>query len=168
VLRVHPLAEDDARDLIRSPIEDFPVRYEEEAVERILTATGRQPFLIQATCRYLVNLLNHEQRHHVGLTDVEQALASCLESCAFYFEELWRGKDADDAQRTVLTVLAEHSGGPVSEATLTRRVGKRELYPALQRLLRRDILEHVDGGYEFLVKLAADWVRSEHRGYGET
>ena len=35
-------------------------KYESEAVERILLASGHQPYLIQATCRDLVNNPNDE------------------------------------------------------------------------------------------------------------
>jgi len=45
VLKIGNLKEDEARELIVAPIEDFPLEYEPAAVERILAVTGCQPFL---------------------------------------------------------------------------------------------------------------------------
>ncbi len=86
-LRVRPLEEKEARELITAPVPDFPLKYAPEAVKRILTASGCQPYLIQATCRDLVDKLNEEQRLCAGVADVERAFESCLQTAQVYFVE---------------------------------------------------------------------------------
>jgi len=160
LLRVGYLEEDEARELIEKPIPDFPLRYEEIAVERILRATRGQPFLVQATCQHLVDLVNRERRQHATLADVEVALQAIVTADdTLYWRELWAGRDSDDAQRAVLLNLARHSDGAVDEATLAGQVGQETLEKALPRLLHRDILEKTDGGYRFQVELMRLWVQ---------
>jgi hypothetical protein len=77
-LRIGPLEEKDARELIESPIENFPLTYAAGAVDDLSVATACQPFLIQATCRDLVNHISHERRHEATRADVAWALDSCL------------------------------------------------------------------------------------------
>ena len=47
VVRISYLLEHEARKLIEHPIEDFKLRYEADAVERILQLTRCHPFLVQ-------------------------------------------------------------------------------------------------------------------------
>ncbi|MFQ6014916.1 MAG: ATP-binding protein, partial [Anaerolineae bacterium] len=161
VLRVGPLEEGEARELIVEPKEDFPLRYEEEAVERIITATGRQPYLIQATCRDLVNHLNEDRRLQATVRDVEWALESCMVSGAGYFQELWAGRDSDETQQAVLLAVAKDTEGALSDSTLARRIGRQGLPAALRRLVHREILERSNGVYRFRVELIRRWVQKE-------
>jgi len=161
VLRVGPLEGAAARELIVRPIPDFPLGYEEEAVARIIAATGCQPYLIQATCRDLVNYLNQQRRRHVTLADAEWALSSCLTSGVAYFQELWAGRDTDDTQRAVLLSIARSRGGMLSEEALARHVSYPGLRDALRRLQHRQILMPVDGQYCFQAELVRRWVQQQ-------
>lgn len=155
-LRLGPLAEPDARELITAPVPDFPLQYEPEAVEMILQATGRQPYLIQATCRDLVNHLNEERRLSATRADVEAAFDSALQTGAVYFNELWTSADTDDAQRAALRLLAQNDW--LSESDLTRRAQLSSLTP-LKKLIGRDLIEQVDGGYRLRAGLVGRWIR---------
>jgi hypothetical protein len=106
VLRIGNLKEDEARELIVQPIENFPLEYEPAAVDRMIAVTGCQPYLVQATCRDLVNMLNEQNRTRATLADAERALDSVLTTGALYFQELWGGRDTDDTQRAILRALA--------------------------------------------------------------
>ncbi|MCI0477877.1 MAG: hypothetical protein L0Y55_16670, partial [Anaerolineales bacterium] len=106
VLKIENLKEDEARELIVQPIDNFPLEYEPAAVERILAVTGCQPFLVQATCRDLVNALNEQNRTRATLADADRALDSVLTTGALYFQDLWGGRDSDDAQRAVMRAIA--------------------------------------------------------------
>jgi hypothetical protein len=155
-LRLGPLAEPDARELITAPVPNFPLQYELEAVEMILQATGRQPYLIQATCRDLVNYLNEERRLSATRADVEAAFDSALQTGAVYFNELWTSADTDDAQRAALRLLAHDDW--LNEADLTRRAQLSSLTP-LKKLIGRDLIENVDGGYKLRAGLVRRWIR---------
>ncbi|MEW5717363.1 MAG: hypothetical protein AB1817_01930, partial [Chloroflexota bacterium] len=133
VLKIENLKEDEARELIVQPIENFPLEYEPAAVERILAVTGCQPFLVQATCRDLVNALNEQNRTRATLADADRALDSVLTTGVAYFQDLWGGRDSDDAQRAVMRAVATKQdpkglGDPSG------------LNAALRKLVHRDIL----------------------------
>jgi len=155
-LRIGPLSEPEARELITAPVPDFPLQYEPEAVEMILIATGLQPYLIQATCRDLVNHLNELNRRDATRTDVESAFDSALQTGAVYFNELWTSADTDDAQRAILRLLAQTD--MLSEDDLTRRAQLSSLTP-LKKLIGRDLIEQIDGGYKLRAGLVGRWVR---------
>ncbi|MCS7286744.1 MAG: hypothetical protein NZ653_06405 [Anaerolineae bacterium] len=55
------LREEDARALIRRPVQDFPDIYEDEAVEAIVRLTRGQPYLVQLTGYELVEHLNRRR-----------------------------------------------------------------------------------------------------------
>ncbi|MFQ5855075.1 MAG: Fic family protein [Anaerolineae bacterium] len=78
LLHVSYLEEDEARELVEEPVPDFPLRYDEEAVTRILSTTRGQPFLVQATCQRLVDLVNRKRRQHATLADAEAALEALV------------------------------------------------------------------------------------------
>ena len=150
VLKIESLKEDEARELICKPIENFPLEYEPAAVERILAVTGCQPFLLQATGRDLVNALNEQNRTTATLADADRALDSVLTTGVAYFQDLWGGRDTDDAQRAVMrTVATQKDVGAFHETPLQI---------ALRKLVHRDILAATDGEYKFRVELVRRWV----------
>ncbi len=157
VLKIGNLKEDEARELIVQPIEDFPLEYEPAAVERIIEVTGCQPFLVQATCRDLVNMLNEQNRTRATLADVERALDSVLTTGTLYFHELWSGRDTDEAQRAVMRAIA-------TKKDLSGLQDLTGLNAALRKLVHRDILlpplsQTGEGtGWEFRVELVRRWV----------
>jgi hypothetical protein len=136
VLKIENLKEDEARELICKPIENFPLEYEPAAVERILAVTGCQPFLVQATCRDLVNAPNEQNRTRATLADADRALDSVLTTGALYFQDLWGGRDSDDAQRAVMCAIATQTDvGAQLIAPL-----HSPLQTAIRKLVHRDIL----------------------------
>ncbi len=149
VLKIENLKEDEARELIVSPIEDFPLQYEPAAVDRIIAATGCQPYLLQATGRDLVNALNERNRTTATLADADRALDSALTTGVAYFQELWAGRDTDDTQRAALRAIATQKVGAFHETPLQT---------ALRKLVHRDILVATDGAYHFRVELVRRWV----------
>ncbi len=132
------------------------MEYEPAAVERIIAVTGCQPYLVQATCRDLVNALNEENRTRATLADVERALDSVLTTGALYFQELWGGRDTDDAQRAVMRAIAtQKDAGAQLIAPLQNTPPLRN---ALRKLVHCDILVATEQGYQFRVELVRRWV----------
>ncbi len=158
-LKIGHLKEDEARELIVRPIEDFPLTYDDDAVAHIIKVTDCHPYFVQVTCHDLVDMLNDQNRTHATLADVERAFTSVLTSAGGHFTELWHGRDTNDAQRAVMRAIA--LGRDV------KWVGDPEaVNVALQRLVRRDILTRTANGYCFRVELVRRWVRqrSEEEG----
>jgi hypothetical protein len=151
VLKIENLKEDEARELIVKPMDDFPLQYEPVAVERILAVTGCQPFLLQATCRDLINLLNDQARMLATLADVDCALDSVLTTGVAYFQELWGGRDGDDVQRAVMRAIA-------TRGDLTGLEDLSGLDNAVHKLIHRDILVASGSAYCFRVELVRRWI----------
>ncbi|CAG0927164.1 hypothetical protein TFLX_00398 [Thermoflexales bacterium] len=164
------LALDDARHLITNPTPDFTVNYELPAVERIIAATGGQPYLVQLVCRDALDHLNHElfDEHRkrevkITLADVEAALGDDLfRRGTGYFDGVWT-QVSEPAQQDLLRCMAGRAEPwaltELEEATHhTAEVVRQHL----QLAERRDILRQRDnapnGVWEFCVPLMRRWI----------
>ena len=64
------LSRDEAEDLIRTPVHGV-FRFDDEAVERILTASDLKPYIIQKFCIHSVNKMIEDGRSTISVADVE-------------------------------------------------------------------------------------------------
>ena len=156
-IKIGQLEEEEARELIERPIEKFPLKYTTAAVQRILSAVNGQPYLLQATCRDLVNIINDQGRFSVRVSDVELALISVLTTGSAYFKELWSGPDSDEKQRAVMTEIAKKNGQPLVEE-MARLIGGPV---AIRTLVNHDVIEKIKDGYCFKVELVRKWVEQQ-------
>ena len=156
-IKIGQLDVDDAIELIERPIEKFPLKYTSGAVQRILSAVNGQPYLLQATCRDLVNIMNDQGRLSVRNTDVALALNSVLTTGSAYFKELWSGPDSDDNQRAIMAEIAMKNGQALAE-DISRQIGGPD---ALRTLVNHDVIEKIKGGYCFKVKLVRKWIEQQ-------
>ena len=69
-IEVRPFGEQDARDLIRKPIEGI-FRADADVVERIIALTGGRPYQIQKLCVALVTRLHEGRRRKMTVADVD-------------------------------------------------------------------------------------------------
>ncbi|MFB3883338.1 MAG: hypothetical protein ACE149_18885 [Armatimonadota bacterium] len=151
MIQVSYLNEAEARQLITQPVPGFPVRYEEGSVERILAITRCQPYLVQALCFELVNLLNLTGRREVTVEEVEQAIETALESTHLYFAEMW-GRFTDQ-QKALVEALAQGTG-------LDQASAEQDL----RALERRSVVERApDGRWKLQVPMVAEWVKRKKR-----
>lgn len=156
-IRIGDLERKDARELIEKPVRSFPLKYEPEAVERILSVVGGQPYLLQVTCRELVNALNDKSQLLAKVPDVDAALEAALVSGAAYFKEVWMSPESSDAHRRVLAAIARRKGTPVPEKTLLKAGKPRDL----KMLVDHDVIEKTEGGYRFKVELVRKWIEKQ-------
>jgi hypothetical protein len=163
MLKVGPLAEADARELVTHPIPDFPLTYDEDAVELLLRETGCHPNWLQFTCREIVESLNNADRFHAVCADVESALGKVPQALAGDFKDLWEGRDSSDLLRALLKAAASSKQEVVPESRLKKpaRPGD-DFQKTLDYLLRRDILVAVEGGYRFRAGLLRRWVARQN------
>ncbi len=157
MLKVGPLPEADAVELITRPIPDFPLRYDEDALRLLLDETGGHPNWIQAACREIVDKMNDANRFQVRVADVAAALQTVPETLGGDFVDFWEGRDASDAMRDLLKEVAAAGGLPA--AKLDARRGDPEFRRALDFLLRRDVLVQEEGVYRFRAGLLRRWVQ---------
>ena len=69
-IEVRPFDDEEARDLIRKPIEGI-FKADADVVQRIITLTGGRPYLIQKLCVALVTRLHEQRRRKMTVADVD-------------------------------------------------------------------------------------------------
>ncbi len=164
IIKLGYLAEAEARQLIEQPIKDFNLHYEPEACRRVLELTRGHPALVQLLCCELINFKNEQRRGGrengqpiARLQDVEAAVPRALESGSFFFADIQQNQLDQDGLALLRYLAAQGEGAVISRAHLARRCQTAEPEPALTQLLRRDLIETVDGGYRFQVELIRRW-----------
>ncbi len=162
-VRIAYLSELDSRQLITDPIDQFPLRYDEEAIERIAEVTRAHPYLVQSVCHNLVNRLNDplHRSNRATVADVDAVLDRTLESSGYYFEDyVWGWSSADE--RLALALVAE-AGDEAEFAAVERHLGRASALDATHSLVARDILVERSEGerllFRFQIPLSRMWVR---------
>ena len=140
-VRVSFLRPDDVRPLLTQPIPEFDLTYAPGAVEAVITATGCQPFLVQAVAFELVQYLNEQQRKEARPADAETAITRAVESAGEYFANIW--SDAGPQGQAILRALARATPPP-------------EEPKALRWLCDHDVLANAS---QFAVPMIERWVR---------
>lgn len=153
------LKENEARQLIEHPIKDFALRYEPDASQRVLDVTHGHPFLVQLLCGEIVAYKNEQDpsvRRLATLADIEAAIPEALESGSMFFSDI-EANQVDDAARAILQhIAAQGEAGTVSQPQLGQYISG-DLAPAIDLLLRRELLEETPDGYRFQVELIRRW-----------
>ena len=151
-LRMTYLQDSEARDLIQNPIAGFPDIYQPDAVDAIIHLTRCQPFLVQLTCRYLVDRLNDHYRHtqtsrQATAQDIEALVPKILEGGDGYFTEFW--KTLTPAQQRVLHKIANRQPIPADTQRAT-----------LTNLVTAEIVELHNNTYRYQVPLIDRYVQT--------
>jgi hypothetical protein len=143
------LSKDDARTLIANPIDDFSLNYEGgengEVVNKIIDVTNCQPYLVQALCFELVNYLNTQHRKEARMDDIDTAIEKVLVSAENYFYYIWNS-ECSEKEKGILKRL-------VSNIPLK---GDEE---EINSLMRKEIIENVNGYFRFKVELMKKWIQ---------
>ncbi len=138
------LGQADALDLLCRPIPEFPKDSLPRALaEKIFSATGGQPYLLQYCGSELVNLLNRENRLRAQPHDLDTVFEKVLAGSGSYFRQTVAPLPA--SARSALTALAK---GRVPD-----------LAPADRRRLQRRLLLTPDNG--LAIPLLAVWLQEE-------
>jgi hypothetical protein len=159
------LQEAEARQLIETPIENFALRYEPSASQRVLDLTKGHPFLVQLLCAEIVALKNDQDpsiRRLATLADVEAAIPAALEHGSMFFSDIERNQlDAQSLQ--VLRYLAQQSEAAIiSSADLAAHfTGGAKITEgisgSIELLLRRELIETKPSGYSIQLELIRRW-----------
>jgi hypothetical protein len=158
-LRVSFLHPTDAYQLITRPIEHYPSDqiFGEGVVDEIMRVTGCHPFLIQAICSELIDILNADLHDRAGLTDVERAMNSVLESWGdTYFRDLWERTDLE--QRICLRSLGELGHATISQIREQSNLSEQQTHLALQTLCKRDLARTDQEIYCITVPIFHAWL----------
>ncbi len=162
-IRIGYLSELDSRQLITDPIDQFPLGYDEEAINRIAHLTLSHPYLAQSVCHNLVNRLNDPlyRSNRAKLEDVDAVLNRTLESSGYYFDDyVWGWSNADE--RLALSLIAEDKSDWADFALVEKHLGREAALNATRNLVARDILtERTQSGalvFRFCIPLSRMWV----------
>ncbi|MEG4988466.1 ATP-binding protein [Microcoleus sp. BR0-C5] len=159
------------RQILANPHEDFLLDYAPEALSVIYAWTAGQPYLVQLVGFQLVRHYN-EQVFDMGnsrdpVFTVEDVTAvindhEFFQRGRYYFDGVW-GQAARGApgQQEILRAIAPHPEG-LDINTLPEITGMNEtnLQPALNSLIRHDVVLEIDGKWCIIVELFRHWVLS--------
>ncbi|WP_208344253.1 AAA family ATPase, partial [Aetokthonos hydrillicola] len=171
IVHISYLQEAEARSLIERPVEDFTLRYEPDAVERVLQLTRCHPFLVQLLCGEIVALKNEQDpsiRRLANLADVEAAIPHALSSGGFFFADIQNNQVDADGLAILRFIAAQGEGAIVSSQTILEEFYDRadpsedagniaRSHPSINLLLQRELIEEVNDGYRFQVELIRLW-----------
>ncbi len=160
VVHIGYLKEAEAHRLIEMPIEGFPLRYEPDAVQRIMTLTRCHPALVQLLCYEIVTLKNEqplEVRRLARLKDIAAAVPRALVRGSLIFSGIQRSQVPSHTGEAILRFMAQQGEGAVVSRDTMMRQFPDHLAPILDALVQRELLEPADGGYRFQVELIRRW-----------
>ncbi len=168
------LDDNNARLLIREPVREQKITYDDDAVELILALTSSYPYYVQLLCSVLFNYLNDRQKKRAMRADVERIVPTVLEEGATQFTSILFANDVSSLERYILAGAAEQittMGGPCSRKQLFALLAEKKLVNSetdfeqgLRQLVFRDLLK--DGGGEhiaFQVDLFRQWMSTQKR-----
>jgi hypothetical protein len=157
VVHIGYLEENETRQLIEQPVDDFPLRYEPDASQRVLDLTRGHPALVQLLCAEIVALKNEQPpavRRLASLDDVRAAVPEALNHGSFFFADIERNQ-VNATELALLRFLASQGEGAVVHQFPSGR--ESQLDRALDRLMRRELIEWTGEGYRFQVELIRRW-----------
>jgi hypothetical protein len=163
VLKVGFLQQDEARLLITRPVPHYPAGqiFEEGVVEEILRVTGGHPFLIQAVCSKLIDLLNIDNRTSAGLSDISLAIEQVLESWwDTYFQDLW--ERTDQVQRQILSVLKQGGCATFQQIAQESHLDEKMVRDTLNVLQRRDLIKRGQRDYQVSAPILHEWLQRHY------
>ncbi|OUL20455.1 AAA family ATPase [Nostoc sp. 106C] len=162
VVHISYLKEAEARQLIERPVKDFTLRYEPDAVERVLKLTRCHPFLVQLLCAEIIALKNEQDpsvRRLATLADVEAAIPEAFKSGSLFFADI-QNNQVDEHGRAILRFIAAQGEGAIApHQTLSQQFPHADITRKL--LLQRELIEEVGEGDRFQVELIRRWFTLE-------
>ncbi len=178
VVQIGYLKDDETRQLIERPTPEFALKYEPDAVDRIVALTRGHPALTQLLCYELVALKNEglpANRRLATVQDVEDAIPQALESGSFFFTEM--ANQVGATGRELLIYMAKQADDIVAEEALDQHYQSLGDEPGsaksnafeetLAVLLRRDLIEETAPesdhftAYRFQVELFERWFAAQ-------
>ncbi|MBP7998357.1 MAG: ATP-binding protein [Chloroflexi bacterium] len=162
VVRIGYLQEAETLQLIERPVQDYALRYDAAASQRVLTLTKGHPFLVQLLCAEVVTLKNEQApmlRRLARVEDVNAAAPQALAHGSFFFADIERNQ-VNEAGLRFLRWLAQYGEGTGAAAVLIDQWWQKEkasdthtLSETLEPLRQRELIEQNSTGYRFQVPL---------------
>lgn len=159
VVSVSYLTEAEALQLITSPIPEFELQYEPEAVQRVIVLTHCHPFLIQLLCAEIIALKNEQDipiRRRATLADVEAAVPHALTSASFFFADIEQNQVNADGSEILQYIAAQGENIAVPTSELSQHLNK-PVDGLIYHLIQQDLIHPINEEYCFQVELIRRW-----------
>lgn len=171
VIRIGPLAHDDALSLVTNPVAGRLV-YVPAASDLVVDLCACQPFLIQTLCNRIFEDAAERREGAVTVAAVERA-GSVMAADNEHFETLWSYAKTD-RRRLILALLCElgrgHEGQALDAGVLGEELDRRGITPPgdglgedINHLRELELVElEAHEGYQryrLTIPLMADWIR---------
>ena len=165
-LEIGMIPADEFASFIRDRFADSGKGIADDALERLLRATGGHPYGTQELAYFVWELV--ETVSEASVDDVEEALTRVLRSEHNHFAKLW--DDAPHAQRLLMLALAAEPARSVYSADYHSRhelPAAPTLQTALAGLTKKEIVgRDGDGEHCVIEPFLAEWLEREQRDYG--
>ena len=173
-ISVTALDVDSARRVVTEPVRDR-LLFSDEAVDRVLDLSARQPYLMQCICNRIFEYAVQSTARSITLSIVN-TVANLLVRDNEHFASLWKyageGPKAGKLRRQLLLMLCARSfkeGSPFSLAILKEQLSQagapandEDLDTDLAYLRELELIDLVgqigDGQYKLSVPLMGDWI----------
>ena len=169
---VSALNAEDARRLVVEPVAG-KLTYSPEAIERAISLTARQPYLLQCLCNRVFDLSAQMKVRSITVDAVDQAAAALVKDNE-HFASLW-DYAGSERRRLILMLCSEKSAAaePVSFGELQELLAQRGIEVAdeslaadlahLRELELIDLTGTVgDGHYQLAIPLMGSWIEQQH------
>ena len=161
VVHIGYLSQTETLQLVEYPVQDFSLRYEPAAAQRVVDLTNGHPFLVQLLCAEIVALKNEQppvNRRLASVADVETAVPEALQHGSFFFADIEQNQ-VDQVGREILRLMAGYDERETTprEVLVAFVPSLMALEDALVVLQQRELIDVVEGGYRFQVDLVRRW-----------
>jgi len=163
------LDDESARRLIREPVAEYGLVYDDLAVNRILEITASHPYFVQLMCHSLVNYANTNRRSYITAEDLRTVVEDTIDLGEAHFRWLW--EEASNKEQLVLAALTQLlrdmpmvTSSAISSELSARQVSMDpgEISYILGRLAQRDIVQEIPDQtvrYRFRLEIVGMWIR---------
>ncbi|GAP09585.1 predicted ATPase [Bellilinea caldifistulae] len=159
VLKIEYLTRAETLQLIEQPVKPFPLTYPPDVSQAIYEMTRGHPYLVQSLCFELVMLKNEQplaSRFRVSSADLEEALQRAHRANMIFFNDLAHNQLSPLAASMAIA-LARQGAAAYLSADEWQQIFPTYSASGLADLLRRDVIEAVNGGYRFQVEFIRRW-----------
>lgn len=159
VLKIDYLTRSETLQLIEQPVKPFPLTYAPEVSQAIYKLTRGHPYLVQSLCFELVMLKNEQplsSRFRVTPQDLELALRNAQTGNIIFFNDLYHNQLSPLAASMAIA-LARQGLHTCPPADGWQKIAPLYDESGLAELLKRDVIEPVNGAYRFQVEFIRRW-----------
>lgn len=158
-LKVSFLRHDEAYQLITRPIPDFPGEqiFGKHIAEEIIRVTGCHPFMIQALCAALIDILNTNASEHIDEHDIMLGVQQVFKNWGDgYFRDLW--ERTSPQEQICLRILKKMNRGNLVRIEHQWEESTKTVRATLETLQKRDLVVLEGDYYRIAAPIFSEWV----------